>query len=123
MLKQQGVILFLVTGAAGGLVAGFMGVGGGIVVVPMLVALIGLKVHQASGTSLGIIAIVAPAAALPYLLRGDWDWPLLGWLVIGTTVGVLVGTRAMRKFSPRVLQALFALLMVAVGLRLAILGG
>ena len=119
---RRSVPLYLVIGALGGTIGGLVGVGGGIVMVPMYVALGGFRQHLASGTSLGVMIAISLAGAIPYLVRGQWDWPLAGWLAFGAAVGVQVGTRVMTKLSSHLLRGLFGLLLLGVGMRMVILG-
>ncbi|HXF50301.1 MAG TPA: sulfite exporter TauE/SafE family protein [Dehalococcoidia bacterium] len=108
------------TGAAGGLFSGLTGVGGGAVMVPMLVGLLRLSQHRAHGTSLAIIVFVASAAAVPYALAGNIDWPLAGMLAAGAALGVYAGARAMQRIPARQLRVLFGLFLLATSIRLLI---
>lgn len=119
---KRDTALCLLIGVCGGMASGLLGVGGGIVMVPMLVGLLRVSQHQAHGTSLGIISVVAIAGLVPYLARGDWDWVVLAELAAGAAVGVSLGTRVMVGLSAALLRALFALLLIAVAIRLIVFG-
>ncbi|HEX6202673.1 MAG TPA: sulfite exporter TauE/SafE family protein [Thermoanaerobaculia bacterium] len=108
-------------GLAVGLVTGFVGVGGGFLIVPALVVLGGLPIPLAVGTSLTIIALKSATGFLGYLdVLGDLglalDWPLLGLLSAVGVAGSLVGGRLGRRLPARRLRQAFAVFLVAVGL-------
>ena len=82
-----GVGLDLVIGAAVGLLAGFMGVGGGLIAVPAFTLLLGMSQQAAQGTSLAVILVTAPAGAVEHSRHGH----LVGRLVPGLALGAIVG--------------------------------
>src|SRR6476661_2162383 len=105
-----------------GLVAGVFstvfGVGGGIVVVPLLISFARLPTHAAAATSLGAILVTATAGALLYAVRGDVR---LGYaLLIGVpaVAGALVGTHVQQRLSGRALTLGFSALLAIIGIRL-----
>ena len=108
-------------GAAGvGVLAGFLsglfGVGGGILIVPGLVLLLGMEQRLAHGTSLAAIVPIAVAGVAGYALAGAVDWAAGALLIVGAAVGALIGTGALRKISERSLRVLFAVfLLLAAG--------
>jgi len=81
------VALYLVVGVLAGFLAGFMGVGGGIVVVPILTLLLGTTQQQAQGTSLAVILVTAPVGAYAHSRRGNVAWPLVPMLAVGAALG------------------------------------
>ncbi len=115
-------IIAIATGAAAGLLAGLMGVGGGIILVPMMVAFLGLTQYEAHGTSLAIIVPIAVAGAIPYIWRGNFQWPLVAALALGSSVGVVLGARLMMRLSAPQLRRWFGIFLLLVALRL-IIGG
>jgi uncharacterized membrane protein YfcA len=104
-----------------GILTGFVGVGGGFLIVPALVLLGGLSMHLAIGTSLVIIALKSFTGLFKYLdvLAGldlSLDWQIL---LIISTVGIL-GSFAGRAIGKRVsqdrLQRVFAIFVIVIGL-------
>src|SRR5206468_1872362 len=77
----------LVLGAAVGLLAGFMGVGGGIIAVPFLTLALGMSQQTAQGTSLAVILVSGPAGAIEHARHGN----VVGNLVPALAVGSLLG--------------------------------
>src|SRR5437879_3582611 len=81
----------LLCGLMAGALGGFMGVGGGILLVPLLVHALGLGQHEAQGTSLAFTTVTALVAATLYFRQGNTDLPLAFYLALGAVLGVLVG--------------------------------
>lgn len=102
---------------AAGLVGGSLGVGGGIVLVPLLVAA-GLRRHEAHATSLSGIVLTAAAGATSFGLSGELDFALGVTIGLGGIVGSVFGTRLMNRISARSLTIVFAIVLLVAGLRL-----
>lgn len=111
---------------AGGL-SGFFGVGGGILIVPGLVLLLGMDQRRAHGTSLAAIVPIAAAGVAGYALDGQVEWTAAVLLASGAAAGVALGTRALRRVSERALRRGFAAFMLlaagALLLRVPTAGG
>lgn len=110
--------LAILTGAAGGLLGGLMGVGGGIIMVPMMVAFLKLSQHRAHGTSLAVIVPIALAGVIPYALSANAHWAVIAPLVAGTSVGVAIGAKWMMKISAKRLRQVFGVLLIIVAVRM-----
>lgn len=110
--------LLLVAAAATGvgLITGFFGVGGGFVVVPALVLVLGFDMPAAAGTSLVVIAIDSAAALAARAGHGGLalDWALLGAFAAAAVAGALAGGRLAGRASPQRLSAAFTVLIVLV---------
>lgn len=102
-----------------GVFSGLMGVGGGFLVVPALLAFTPLSMLAATATSMAVIALVSGSGFLFYLSGAQPSLPLLAGLALGGAVGVLSGNRLALRLGGRTLQRLFALMLVAVSLSLA----
>jgi uncharacterized membrane protein YfcA len=114
------LIWYVATGAVAGLTAGFLGVGGGIILVPMMVGLLGLSQHKAHGTSLAAIIPIAIAGMLVYALRGHIDWVLVATIGSGSIIGVIVGAKLMMKVPARRLRQLFGVYTIAIAILLLV---
>jgi hypothetical protein len=113
-----GVAVSLGVGAAVGLLAGFMGVGGGIIAVPALTLLFGMPQQTAQGTSLAIILVTAPFGALEHDRHGNVARPLLPGLAIGALVGAPLASLVAQRLPQAALARGFALFLIANGLRM-----
>lgn len=104
-------------GLAAGVLGGGLGVGGGIVLVPLLLWA-GLGRHRAHATSLAAIVFIAGAGAFSFGISGELD------LVAGVTVGVggvagsVVGASVMHRVSARALTIVFGVVLLVAGIRL-----
>ena len=87
-------------GLGAGIIGGLFGVGGGIVMVPGLVLLLGFEQHRAHATSLAAIVASATSAGVPFMLDGEVAWGTAGLLLIGSIVGAAVGARHIVRISP-----------------------
>ena len=107
-------------GLVAGVFSAVFGVGGGIIVVPLLLALASFPMHAASATSLGAILVTAAAGAALYALRGDVRLGYAALVGLPAVAGVLAGTHVQRRLSGGNLQLAFAVLMAAVGVWLLV---
>jgi uncharacterized membrane protein YfcA len=106
----------LVAGVAVGTLTGFLGVGGGFLVVPALVLALGLPMPAAVGTSLLVIAVNSLAAFAVRMAHGvALDWPPLILLTVAAVAGSVAGRRLAGRVDARRLGFGFVALLVAVG--------
>jgi hypothetical protein len=115
----ENIILYVLIGATAGVLSGLLGIGGGIIIVPALVLIIGLTQQEAQGTSL--ILLTAPLgllAAWTYYQSGNADLRLAALLGVGFFFGAFVGARIATSLPNAVLQKIFgvALLLIAIWL-------
>jgi len=103
----------LVLGAAVGLLAGFMGVGGGILAVPALTLLFGFSQQMAQGTSLALILVAAPVGAIEHHRHGNVALALLPLLAIGSAVGAPLASQLAQHLPQAALARGFALFLAA----------
>ncbi|MFQ6094053.1 MAG: sulfite exporter TauE/SafE family protein, partial [bacterium] len=103
-----------------GFVASLLGIGGGVIYVPVMVYLLNFTVHTAVATSLFIIAIMALGGATTHLANGVYTgfFTLIGVLAIGSILGAQLGTKLSDVLKGRLIIRLFALALLAVGARL-----
>lgn len=98
-----------------GLLTGFFGVGGGFVIVPALVLVLGFDMPTAVGTSLLVISINSVAALGARLgSHAKLDWPLLAIVTVAAVAGSLIGSKVAHRVDPRRLTHAFAALLIVV---------
>lgn len=112
--------LVAVSGAAVGLLTGVLGVGGGFLVVPALVMLVGLPVQTAIGTSLVIIAMNSIAGFLGHVGSGPMDWMVTLVFTSAGLLGTFSGMKLSRRLSSSKLQKAFAAFVIALAIFLLI---
>ncbi len=105
----------LTAGGVVGLLTGFLGVGGGFLLVPALIVFAGLDMRQAVGTSVGIISVNSLAGILGQLRFTGVDWRVTGSLLTATMVGIIFGIAIGRRLSEHALRRALAFVMIVVG--------
>jgi uncharacterized membrane protein YfcA len=117
------VVRRLGAGIAGSLVAGLvsalLGVGGGIVKVPVMHVVMGVPLRVATATSNLMIGITASASAIIYLIRGGIDPYVAGPVAVGAFLGASVGSRTAHRIDARVLRLLFVVVLLFTALQMA----
>lgn len=107
-------------GLAGGLLSGLLGVGGGVVMVPLLVLWAGYDQRDAHATSIGAIVPISIAGILTFGLAGHVHWVDAAALAVGAVVGARVGAAWLARIDERVLRIVFGIFLVAVGVAMGI---
>ena len=102
-------------GVAAGLFSALFGVGGGIVMVPMLVLVAGFPERAATATSLGAIGITALAGVTVYSVRGEVDIGYAALVGLPAVLGALAGTAVQQRVTTTTLTYGFAALLVGIG--------
>lgn len=110
------------SGLAMGILSALFGIGGGILLVPLLVTAFGYDVRLAAGTSLSVMGLIALVGALRQSRQGATRWRAGALLGLGGIVGGLVGAALAQWLPLVVLTWLFAVLLAYSALRLAIAG-
>ena len=119
-MRRRRTLTIAAIAAAAGLFSGLFGVGGGTVLVPLLILWLGYGEREATGTSLLAIAVIAAAAAAAQGVYGKvhlLDGVLVGLPAIG---GVVLGTWLQQRVPPRAVRLLFAALLLASAVHLAL---
>lgn len=111
--------LALTTMPVAGSVAGLLGVGGGVVQVPVLRLLLGREMRTAVATSTVMVGWTASVASIAYLRRGQVDLTVLPWLLGGILVGARLAPASTRKVGGRVLEVGFAVVLLWTAWRMA----
>ena len=115
-----GLLAALAVGGSVGLLSGFMGVGGGIILVPALTLLFGMGQQTAQGTSLAVILVPAPFGALEHDRHGNVARPLLPGLALGALVGAPLASLAAQRLPQASLAQGFAVFLIANAVRMGL---
>jgi uncharacterized membrane protein YfcA len=111
-------------GVAGAFVAGIvsavLGVGGGIVKVPVMHLVMGVPLRIATATSNLMIGVTATASAIVYVVKGGMDPLVAGPIAVGVFVGAAVGARIAHRVDLRVLRLLFIVVLVYTGAQMTL---
>lgn len=118
------LIAGLVIGIIAGLVGALCGVGGGILMVPAFVMVLGMGQKAAVATSLAVVVVSGLSGTINNAVNSDLiQWKLVVVAAVGAAVASWFGTDLMRSLSSLQLQKGFALLLIAVGVRMLLMKG
>src|SRR5690554_1824129 len=112
------MLAYIGIGAVAGFMSGLFGVGGGILIVPALVLLLGMPQKVASGTSLLAIAPLSIGGLLTYAAGGHIDWSAALTVAIGAVAGGAIGSVLLQRLSATVISWIFIAAVVAVAIQL-----
>jgi len=107
-------------GLVAGLFSALFGVGGGIVIVPLLVLVAGFDGKVATGTSLAAIGITALAGSVLYAVEGHFDPGHAALVGLPAAVGAVAGTAVQQRVSARALSLAFAALLASIAVWLLV---
>ena len=111
----QTIVLLLVVGLLAGVLSGLVGLGGGVIIVPALVFLLGFSQHQATGTSLGILLLPAGIfAVINYYQKGLIDVRVVLLIFVGFLAGGWLGSKISLSINETVLKKVFAVVLVLI---------
>ncbi|MEQ9672092.1 sulfite exporter TauE/SafE family protein [Coleofasciculus sp. G2-EDA-02] len=114
--KSKAALARIATGSAAGLLAGVFGVGGGVIMVPLQILLLGESIKTAIQTSLGVIVITAISACIGHAVQGNVLW--IEGLLLGTggLLGAQISTRFLPKLPDQVVSLAFSTLLAILAI-------
>ena len=116
-------LLLLAIGLIAGVFAGMFGIGGGLIIVPALLFLLGLKELEAIGTSLAaLIPPVGLLGAAEYYRNGYMNLRFAGLLAVGIFLGAYFGARIMIPLPPEVIRRLYGVFLLVIAARMLLMG-
>lgn len=123
-MTTQIILTILVIGLAAGILSGLVGIGGGILLVPAVVYLLGYTQHQAQGTSLGVLTLpVVALAFFNYYRDGKKsghpiDLYVVLLLAAGFLIGGFIGSKAALKIPQEGLRKIFAVILIYTAIKM-----
>jgi uncharacterized membrane protein YfcA len=114
--QALGITLNLVLG----FLSGFLGIGGGVLQVPILVFLLDYPIHIATATSHFVTMLTAAFALAPNVALGNVHFLATSWLALGVVVGAQVGAQIAQNLRSKVILYLFAVILLAFALKLVV---
>lgn len=121
-LRQGNLLPFVGIGIVSGLFAAMFGIGGGVVIVPLLMLVAKMPPRMAAATSLAALILTSLIGVVRYAGTDHVDWLGAGLIGIPAVVGVLIGIRVQRRLPAEWLILGFGVFVIAIGLRLVIWG-
>ena len=112
-------LICILLGLTAGTLSGIFGIGGGIIIIPGLVFLVGLTQHQAQGTTLAImIPPIGLLAAWRYWQAGNVKIALAAFVCVGFFIGALIGANLVQGINELLLKRLFGILLAFMAVRM-----
>lgn len=109
------IISLVLIGLLAGILSGLVGVGGGIIMVPMLVLLLGFSQHQAQGTSLTVLVVpVTALAVFNYYKEGYINWKYAAIIAVFFVVGSYFGSKLAVGIDQKMLKKIFGVILILV---------
>jgi uncharacterized protein len=119
---MNNIFLCLLVGVVAGIASGFIGIGGGIIVVPALVLLFGMEQHMAQGTTLAMmLPPIGILAVWEYYQKGHVDFKVAGFLCVGFVIGGLIGAKFAVNMPEQLLRKIFGIFFLVISLRMIFL--
>ena len=113
------ILLLILVGLAGGVLSGVVGLGGGVVIVPALVYIMGYNQHLAQGTTLAMmLPPIGVLAVIHYYNKGHVDFKVAGILCIGFLVGAFFGSKIATSLPEATLKRVFGCILVILALKM-----
>jgi uncharacterized membrane protein YfcA len=123
ILDFQTIIYLIFIGIFAGIVSGFIGIGGGIVIVPGLIYLVGLTQIQAQGTSLALmLPPIGILAFMHYYKEGNVDLKVAGIVAVTFIVGGFFGAKLAHKIDQNIVKIIFGVLMLLIAFKMIFSG-
>ena len=115
MIQQ---ILLLSIGLIVGVVSSMLGVGGGIILVPILVLLMNFEMHHAIGTSLAVIVLTALIGALTHYKLGNVNVEIAVIIAIGAAAGAVLGAHVAEALPSSYLEKIFGVMLLIIAIKM-----
>lgn len=113
------IFLYIVWGLIAGIASGFLGIGGGLILIPVLGLVFGLTQHQAQGTTLALmVPPIGLLAALKYYFEGNVNLKIAAFACLGFFFGGYIGAVLVQSVPDVILRRIFGFVMLFVSLRL-----
>lgn len=116
---MSNIILFILIGLIAGILSGFLGIGGGVIIVPALIYMCGFSQLKAQGTSLAILLPpVGILAFIEYYKNGNVDIKAGIIIAMALVLGSAAASRLVQNISAGLLQKIFAVFMIIISLKM-----
>ena len=110
--------ILAIFGGLAGFINGFLGGGGGVLVVSLLLTVMALPQKNAQATALLIILPLTIVSAVVYLFKGVVDWEPTLWATLGVVIGGVVGALLLSKLKSDVIKIIFAVVLILGGIKM-----
>ena len=112
-------VVLIIIGLLAGILSGLVGVGGGIIMIPLLIILLGLTQHQAQGTALfAMLPPIGILAAMNYFKQGFVKWEYAVVIALTFVIGGNFGSKLSLSLPPQTVRRVFGVVMLIGGFKL-----
>jgi uncharacterized protein len=112
-------IILIIIGLLAGILSGLVGIGGGIIMIPLLIILLGLTQHQAQGTALfAMLPPIGILAAMNYFKQGYVKWEYAVVIALTFVIGGYFGSKLSLSLPPQTVRRVFGVIMLIGGIKL-----
>ncbi len=122
-MEVSTIIYLVLIGVSAGVLSGFIGIGGGIIIVPGLLYLVGLTQLQAQGTSLALmLPPIGILAFMQYYKAGNVDLKVASIVAVTFVIGGLIGGKYAQKVDENLIKLIFGAVMIIVAIKMIFSG-
>ena len=118
MLNEKNKVTLVTLGCLSGFINGFLGGGGGVLVLATLLAVLKLHQKSAQATALLVILPLTVVSAVVYVVSGNVNWTPTLWATLGVVAGGVVGALLLSKLKGNTAKIIFAVVLVAGGIKM-----
>ncbi len=113
------IIIGVIVGLSVGFIGGMLGIGGGFIFAPVLMAL-GYKTKQAAATTAFVVTFSSFSGYLGHMAQGEMNWTLTLILIVAVIIGSQLGARFMsNQAKPKMVKKIYAIVLIAIALKLS----
>jgi uncharacterized protein len=112
------IVLYLLVGLIIGLISGFLGIGGGAMLVPLFIYVFKMNMYQAVGTSLAVIAPISIIGAFSHHLKGAVNLEPVLLIALAAAVGIFISGQVIHLIPALILRRSFAVFLVLIAVKM-----
>lgn len=118
-METQTLLILIAIGIGAGILSGFVGVGGGVIIVPALMYAFSMTQYESQGTSLFVLLLpVGILAVRNYWVSGNINWKFGAIIAVSFVLGGYFGSKLALKINPAIVKLVFGVLMAYVAFRM-----
>jgi hypothetical protein len=114
----QRLLLGAVLSFLGGIASGLLGIGGGVLIVPILALVVDMPIHFATATSMFVMTFTSTSEALQHYFANQTNFEYALLLAVGSVIGALAGANLSKRVSGKNLRGIFSVVIVIVGIQM-----
>lgn len=112
------IMVVIILGLCAGIFSALLGVGGGVILVPGMVFLLGMEMHKAIGTSLAIIIPTALMGVYRHNIHGNIDWKIGLLIAVGSIIGAYAGAWISNFLPENILKKIFVIFLLVTAFKM-----